>query len=417
MNKFVLCIATLDTKFLHVRYLKDAIEARGCRVKVADISTRGKVHFEADITPEQILIASGLGASFHELRDMPQNAAMEVMKSGTLRLVEEFYKKEELLGIISVGGGMGTELACTVMKSLPIGLPKVIICSQKVLQAGLKRYIDAKDIVPFITLADMGGSLNFFLRDTLEKAAYTIAEMVRVTQGKQLRAPKDNLVFLTVLGTVEECAKGLENSLTKMGYEVIRFYAGGLGTMEEMIREYGHSVRCVIELSLNEIGNFLFGGFSKALPDRLEEAGKWGIPQIVTCGNVNFVNFLEPETVSDRFKNRPTVFHNPFATLPRLNEAELMEVAKVIAQKLLGSKGPVKLVVPKGGFSVLDRRGGPLHDPVTDARFIAYLKELCQEKLPVIEIDANINDEKFIRGVVNVFIELMGIETKRKEVF
>lgn len=163
----------------------------------------------------------------------------------------------------------------------------------------------------------------------------------------------------------------------------------------------------VIELGLNEIGNELFGGLASAGPNRLEAAGKKGVPQIITPGAVDFINFLGPETLPDRYKNRLHFVYNPQSTVPRLNAVELKLVGETVARKINQAVGPVKVLIPIRGFSNTDREGNIFYDPIADKAFINSLKNSLNESIRVNEIDAHINDDEFAEAVANEFMDII----------
>jgi len=162
-----------------------------------------------------------------------------------------------------------------------------------------------------------------------------------------------------------------------------------------------------VELGLNEIGNELFGGLASAGPNRLEAAGEKGIPQIITPGCIDIINFLAPETLPERYRDRPLCFHNPQATLPRLNAEEFRLIGTTMSRKLNLATGPVRVLIPIRGFSSLDCQGNIFYDPVADSAFIDSLKSSLKETIEVKEVDAHINDDAFADVVANEFMDIL----------
>ena len=157
-----------------------------------------------------------------------------------------------------------------------------------------------------------------------------------------------------------------------------------------------YPVKGVIELGLNEIGNELFGGMASAGPNRLEAAGETGIPQIITPGCIDIINFLAPDTVPGHYRDRVICYHNPQATLPRMNAEELSQVAITMSKKLNNATGPVRFLIPLRGFSSIDCEGNNFFDPVADEAFIISLKKSLKETITIREINAHINDIEFL---------------------
>jgi uncharacterized protein (UPF0261 family) len=197
-------------------------------------------------------------------------------------------------------------------------------------------------------------------------------------------------------------------------YEVVVFHSIGVGgrALEEFIKN--EPVKAVIELGLNEIGNELFGGMATAGPARLEAAGEKGVLQIITPASVDFINFLAPDTVPSRYKNRNLFFHNPQATTLRLNSDEVRRVAEVMAEKLNRATGPVKVLIPTHGFSSWDRKGKSFYDPEADRVFIDSLKKRLRASIMVSEMEVHINDNEFADLIVEE-IRKSSLEWERGE--
>jgi len=252
-------------------------------------------------------------------------------------------------------------------------------------------------------MADIAG-LNRLTRKALSDAAGAIVGMVESAEPEISEKP---FLFMTMLGTTTGCGLKVKSLLEDKGFEVAVFHTIGIGgmTFEELLKDY--PVKGVVELGLNEIGNELFGGLASAGPNRLEAAGMRGIPQIITPGNVDFINFLAPETVPERYRNRTLCFHNPQATLPRLNGEELELIGETVAKKLNLATGPVKVLIPTRGFSSLDRKGNIFYDPMADKAFVEALKNSLKETIELKEIDVHINDGEFAEAVASEFINLV----------
>ena len=401
--KTILLLATLDTKGEEAQYVKELIEKRGHAILILDMSGFGRAALKADITAEEV--AKAAGGNIEEVRAFKSaGQATEVMTRGAEKVVRSLYNAGRFHGILSVGGGTGAAMASAVMRQLPIGLPKFMLVTQHVVQAGLKGYVGTNDIAVMPSVVDIAG-LNRLTMRSLNNATNAIIGMVEPTETEVSEKP---LVFMTMLGITTTCGLMIKELLVKKGFEVMIFHAVGLGgmTLESLIETY--PVSGVIELSLNEIGNELFGGLASAGPNRLEAAGRLGIPQIITPGNVDTITFFSPETVPDRYKARNLHHHNPQATGLRTNAEELKIVGETIAKKLNQAKGPVKVLIPTRGFSSLDIEGGVFYDPVADMAFINSLKSSLDKRIPVEEIDANINDERFAKIAADRFLDIIG---------
>lgn len=401
VKETILCIGTLDSKGTELQYMKELIEKRGYITLVMDISSLGTAPFKPDITAEEV--AKAAGSTIQEVRDFKEaGKAAQVMTIGAVKVAKDLYHAGKFQGVISIGGGMGSAVASAVMKELPIGFPKFMLSSQKIVQAGIRDYVGSKDIAVMPSVADIAG-LNRLTRKALSQAVGAIIGMM---EASEIEVSEKPLVFMTMLGGTSGCGLKVKSFLEDKGFEVVVFHTIGVGgeTFEELVKSY--PVKGVIELGLNEIGNELFGGLASAGPNRLEAAGKKGIPQVIAPGGVEFINFLAPETVPERYRNRTLYYHNPQTTAPRLNAKELKLIGQTVAKKVNLATGEVRILIPLRGFSAWDREGNIFYDPVADKAFIDSLKSSVNEAIKVKEVDANINDDEFAKAVTN---EFMGI--------
>jgi len=403
MSKTILLIATLDTKGPEAQYIKALIEKRGHTTLIMDVGSLEVSSYEADITAGEV--AKAAGSSIEEVRNYEKaGPAAQLMTSGAIKIAKGLCDSGRIQGVIAIGGGMGTSVASTVMRELPIGFPKFILSSQKIVEAGIKGYVGTKDIGIMPSVADIAG-LNRLTREALANAAGAIVGMVEFRE--EVEMSDKPLVFMTMIGTTSVCGLEVKSSLEDKGFEVVVFHSIGIGglTFEELIMSY--PVKGVIELGLNEIGNELFGGLASAGPHRLEAAGIKGIPQIIVPGHVRYFQFLGPETVPDKYKTRSLIYHNPQATAVPLNANEMAMVAKAIAEKLNRAGGKLKVLIPLRGFSAWDVKGRESYDAEAERAFIESLKRNVDPSITVQEIEAHINDSKFAHVVVQAFLEVV----------
>ncbi len=400
VKKTVLCIATLDTKGPDAMYVKNLIENMGYTPLILDTSMLGKAPFPAHIPAERV--AESAGTTIEEVRAIKaESRAAEIMSEGVRRVVRDLYYSGKIHGVISIGGGMGSIIASAGMRELPIGFPKVILASQKVVQAGIRGYVGGKDIFILPSPADIAG-LN---RITLKMFNNAVGALAGMMESPEVEKSDRPIVYISMLGLTTKCGLKVKSLLEKRGFEAIIIAVMGLSTAEELIEDYPPTGN--IELALHEVGCALFGGRSAAKPDRLATIGERGIPQIITPGIVELINFLGPETVPDRYRNRLLHVHNPQATLMRLNAEELTAVAKEIARRLNRSTGAMKVLIPVRGFSSVNQEGNIFYNPQADKAFTDSLKGNLKKSVEVKEIDAHINDEKFAIAVTDEFLNII----------
>jgi len=284
MQKYVLIISTLDTKQEETVYLKNKIESLGLKPILMDISMRKTEGFRADVPPTRVAEAGG--SSFEEIhRSRDRTRITNIMMAGACRVAADLLADGQLSGVIAVGGSTGTLLATEVMRSLPFGIPKLMISSTAALPGLSTRYIGTGDITLFHSVIEISG-VSDMLKNVLDRAAHSLAGMV---QGKitSPRAEKANAIALTMLGPCEKCASSVRTALEQRGYQVIGFSAAGIGdkAMEDMIA--AGFFQGVIDLAPGGVGEHLFGFMRDAGPRRMETAGELGIPQIISLCSVN----------------------------------------------------------------------------------------------------------------------------------
>jgi uncharacterized protein (UPF0261 family) len=217
------------------------------------------------------------------------------------------------------------------------------------------------------------------------------------------------LVGATMFGVTTPCVTAAREELERRGYEVLVFHATGTGgkAMEALVQ--GGQLAGVLDVTTTELCDDLVGGVLSAGPARLEAAGRAGVPQVVSLGALDMVNFGARETVPPKFEDRNLYVHNPSVTLMRTTPEECAELGRRIARKLSAATGPVSLFVPLGGVSMIDAEGQPFHDPEADAALFEALREgLDGSSVELIEMDNNVNDDPFAVALVDKLDSYLG---------
>ncbi len=275
MEKQLLIIATLDTKGRGAAYVKDCVQRLGIHPILMDVGTLRKLLTHPDITRVEVVETAGYRWQ-HLCKEKDRSLAIKAVQEGGAILARDLLEKGKLDGIFGMGGGTGTTIVTHVMRSLPFGLPKVVLST--VASRDIREYIGTKDIVMFHSVADTLG-FNDFMRLMLEQAAYAICGMIE--KGHRIKKERP-MVAVTAYGINSVCAIQAEPLLQKRGYEMIAFHVNGIGgmAMEEFIAQ--GLVDGVIDFTLHEIADEMFGGYCKGIgPMRLETAGQFGIPLVV----------------------------------------------------------------------------------------------------------------------------------------
>jgi len=397
MDRTIVLVGTLDTKREEIVFLRSLIRARGHEVIVADTGILGTPGLHTDISRYEIAIAGG--EDIDTLKKRGEEAfAQKIMAAGLKKIILSLLESKKIHGLLAIGGGQGSIIVAPTLKSLPFGFPKLLV-STKVTQAGARPYVGSKDVLILPPVADLAG-INSLTSSVLTNAAGAISGMVEIEKPEVKNKP---IVIISMNGTVTDCGLAVKAMLEKNGYEVLVFHT--IGTGGEALEEYvkSNKVHAVIELGVNEITNDLMGGLASSGPDRLTTAGNRGAPQVVVPGSADFINFLGPETVPQKYKKRKIYSHNPQATLIRTNVRDNRLLGKAIADKLNRSRGPVVVLWPRKGLSTLDRKGKPFWDPEADMVLLDTLKKHLHPCIPVIDLDAYINDTEFAQQIFTAF--------------
>ncbi len=400
--KTILIVSTLDTKGSETYYLRDKIEKIGAKPLILDISMRMSGDMKGgDITPDDVAHAGG--SSFEETlasKERAKNTA--IMTKGASLIALDMWKKDNLSGVIGIGGSTGSLMATDVMRALPFGVPKLMISSTAALPGMSTRYIDIGDIALMHSVVEISG-VSDILKNVMDRAAYAVcamADAVPLARGEK-KERKKNVIALTMLGPCEKCASSVRQELEARGYQVIGFSAAGIGdrAMEAMVEQ--GLFDGVVDLAPGAVIEHLIGGMRDAGPNRMEAAGKAGIPQIIsTCG----VNHITPpkSKYTDDHKSRRKYDLDRFRTWLRASPDELKMAAGVFAQKLNNAEAPVKVVIPSKGWSSVDAPGSTTHDPVEDKVFSDELRKGLKPGIEILEIDANMEEPLFAKAIIDI---------------
>jgi len=397
----ILVIGTFDTKGTELGFLKEQIELRGHRTVVMDIGTRGQHGSPVDIPREEVVRASGM--SLQEALDAgDRQQAVNVIIKGGRQKVRELFDSGEFDGVIALGGGTALFMGTAIMQALPIGVPKLVLSSM--IAGDMSRFVGGKDITLMQSVADIVG-LNPVTLSILTSAAGAICGMVEAVAGESI--PRDShrdlktrpLIAVTDFGITTPCAMRAAQLLRVKGYEAVIFHAVGSGgtAMEELVGR--DQFAGVLDLTTHEFMDYLVGGLCRDIgPERLETAGKRGIPLVVGPGGLDSIVIAEQD-IPARFQGRKLYYHD-FRRCARPNLRELKEVAQLMAERLNRGRGPVKVLLPLRGWSEADKEGEPLHDPEGNRAFGREFKKLLKPEIEVIEIDAHLNEPLYAETAV-----------------
>ena len=399
--KTIAIAGTFDSKGAEYLYVKKLIESFGVKTFTIHIGVF-EPEFKPDVSNREV--ATAVQANIDEIVQKRDRAlATEILSKGIEVLLPKLYERGKFDGILSFGGSGGTALITPAMRKLPIGVPKVMVSTMA--SGNTEPYVGTSDIVMIPSIVDVAG-LNVISTKIFDNAVFAILGMVNYNH--EIVTEKKPLVAATMFGVTTPCVTFAREYLEARGYEVLIFHATGTGgkAMENLI-ESGF-IQGVLDLTTTEWCDELVGGVLSAGPNRLEAAGKKGIPQVVSVGALDMVNFGAMDTVPVAFLNRNLYKHNPSVTLMRTSEAENLALGKIIAEKLNKATGATVLMLPLLGVSGIDMENQPFYGPDEDRVLFDTLRSNIDKNIVDLEeFDLHINDKLFAETAAQKLIDLM----------
>ncbi|WP_409189342.1 ABC transporter permease [Bradyrhizobium sp. RDM4] len=401
----VLVVGTLDTKGTELRFIRDIIAANGLRTRLVDVSTSGK-QASCDVSAQEIALNHGRGGS--AVFGPDRGAAVTAMADAFANWLR---RQGNIAGVISAGGSGATSLVAPGMRTLPVGVPKLIISS--VASGDVGPYVGPADITMMHSVTDVQG-LNSISRAVLSNGANAIAGMVRAQldqreAGERAASASSPSVGITMFGVTTPAVQKIAADLGD-DFECLVFHATGVGgrSMEKLV-ESGQ-LAAVIDLTTTEICDLLMGGVFPATDDRFGAIIRTRAPYVGSVGALDMVNFGAPETIPERYRTRKFHVHNPQVTLMRTTAEENERMGRWIGERLNQMDGPVRFFLPEGGVSALDARGQPFWDPEADSALFRALERTVRQtgNRQLIRVKQNINDPEFASTIVSAFRTLFG---------
>lgn len=400
----VYIFATLDTKGPDAVFVKELLQSLNVEARIVDTGCLGVPATEADVTRETVFQAAGV-----DLRDLQQQAdrgqAVTAAADGARVLIRRFYETEAVDGVLGLGGSAGTTIATAAMRELPLGVPKVMVST---MASGQTRpYVGGKDIFLLNSVVDISG-INRISRVVLTRAAEAMAGICKASRsGRAQPAGFDRpLVAASMFGVTTPCVQHAQKILEDAGYEVLVFHATGNGgeAMEGLIAD--GLIAGVLDITTTELADELVGGILSAGPDRLTAAGKHGVPQVISVGATDMVNFGSIQTIPDKFWDRQFYEHNATVTLMRTTEEENKQIGQEIATKAAAATGPTTILLPLQGVSAIDRAGQPFDDAVARTALFQSIRHNAGDT-EIVELDAHINDPAFAEAAASQLLAML----------
>lgn len=389
----VALIGTLDTKGAEYAWLAEQLDKHGVQTLFVDVGSFSASPLANISSDDVIAAANSDAAALRERRD--RGEMMQVMSLGAARIVRDLAVSGRIHGLLALGGSGGSSVAAAAMQALPVGFPKLLVSTMA--SGDVKPYVGEVDATLMYSVVDVAG-INSVSSQVFANAAAAIAGMARAYEDRLAAAPAEHkpVVAVTMFGVTTPAADEARDTLTDLGYEVLVFHATGAGGRAmEKLAESG-LLAGVCDLTTTELADDLVGGVLSAGPRRLEMAGRVGLPQAVSLGALDMVNFGPADTVPPEFAGRNLFVHNPTVTLMRTTPEEMAELGRRIATKLAAATGPTELFIPLRGVSAIDVEGAPFRDAEADATLFAELRAgLAGSGVVVHELDQAINDPGF----------------------
>lgn len=393
-------LGALDTKGVEYAFVKELLQRRGFRTLVIDVGVLGPPAVTPDVTRNEVAAAAG-----EDLQQLvaagDRGRAMAAMSRGAAALVPQLHAAGRLDGILALGGSGGSSVACAAMRALPLGVPKVMVST--VAGGDVSGYVGVSDIVMVPSIVDVAG-INRISREVFSRAAGALCGMLETAVSPGDDRP---LIAASMFGNTTKCVDVAKGLLEQAGYEVLVFHATGTGgrTMESLIA--AGRIAGVLDITTTEWADQLVGGVLAAGSERLEAAARHGVPAIVAPGCLDMVNFWAPSTIPPTFSDRRFYPHNANVTLMRTTPDECQQLGKILAEKVNLSQGPVRVLLPLKGWSMIDSPDGPFWWPEANEAFRMAIKQHLRADIPVLELDVNVNDPLFARTAAENLLQLI----------
>ena len=387
----VVILGTFDSKAEELSFVKERIEKRGPQTLTINVGTRRLPSVSVDV--DLFGKISRNGEPLHKDRDTAINAMIQEARV----FIRKLHQEGKVDGIISAGGGSGTHICSTIMRELPLGVPKIMVST--VASRNMADIVSTKDIVMMHSVVDLLG-VNSISGRILAGAA---AAMCGMLQDRWQPVAEKKRIALSFFGFITPGAEAARRALESRGYEVVAFHANGTGgmAMEELAAEGYFSG--ILDFATHELADRLKSGYCGAIgPQRYEPVPGRNIPRLVVPGGLDCaVLEFTRQTVPMQFRDRKIFFYD-FRSAIRLNHEETTVLARQLSEKLNRASTRVRVLIPNKGWSEADREGGPLHEPETNALFVNQLKASLDPAIEIQEVDYHINDTAFAETAAEI---------------
>lgn len=406
----VVCAGTLDTKGIEYSYVKKCIEDAGCKVILVNTGVLGKPPIVPDISSEEVAKYAGIDLTsiqFGKEGSDTRAVAIEAMSDGLKKCLTDLVAKGKCDAVFGMGGSGGTNIISGAMKTLPLGLPKLLLSTM--MSGDVRPYVGGCDITMMYSVTDIAG-LNSFSRLILANAAHAVAGMAlyRSTAINNSNGKEKPLVALSMFGITTPGVLHMRDLLEAKGFETIVFHATGSGgmAMESMIRS--GFIDGVIDYTTSELCDYEYKGAFSAGPDRLTAASDMKIPQVIVPGAIEVLNYNGVTAVppQNNVPERKLIVHNPTVCAVKASNDELDNLGRILGEKAARAKCLTEVLLPLGGLDSYEKPGGPWEDKNSDEILFNAIERTIAGKIPVRRLEGNVNDAIFSEEAVNTFVRI-----------
>ena len=395
-------LGTFDTKGEEYSYIIQRLHDLGAKTLLIDVSTRDTATLRGDYGCHDI--AAYAEADYQTLITGTRADSMAIIMTGAKKLVRQLIDEHRINGIVSIGGSGGTTIATSIMRTLPIGFPKVIAttqaCSEK-----MPGFIGGKDIIVINSIVDVSG-LNSIITRVYDEAAGAVVGAA-MAYREQDNAGSKPRIAISMYGITTPCVVHAAKYLEQQGFEPIIFHANGAGgkAMKALIAE---GMFCgVLDITTAEVAAHVLGAdASSAGEDRLDAAVIAGLPQVVSVGGMDVVGIRVPE-LKTKFSDHKPYSHNDAPDMIRTNPEDGIQIGEFMCKRLNNCYAPCAIYLPMRSLSSLDVEGGLTHD--NEARRLLYesISLHAGPSVDVVEMDCDINDPVFAEAMAKRLCEMI----------
>ena len=386
---------TFDTKGDELRYVGALLRAAKIRTVLVDLGTKS-TDTSVDVTASEV--------AGHHPRGSSAVLGLDDRGAAVAAMAEAFEcfvaTRNDIAGMIGLGGSGGTALIAPGMRKLPIGRPKVLVST--VASGNVAPYVGCSDICMMYSVTDVAG-INRISRVVLANAAHALMGMI-ANAHKIEDAEVKPAIGLSMFGVTTTCVNQITAALNGK-YDCLVFHATGAGGRSlEKLADSGMFVG-IIDITTTEVADYLMGGILACDEDRFGSIARTRIPYVASVGALDMVNFGARESVPAHYQNRNLYVHNPQVTLMRTTADENVRIGRWIGEKMNACEGPVRFLIPEKGVSSIDAPGKPFYDPGADAALFEALEKTirCTEKRRLMKLPYHINDPEFAAAAVTQF--------------